>query len=209
MGQAAIGFRAHTGWAAAVTLGSTPASPEVIDRRRVNLLEPDVPWEAYHAAGRMAPDEAEELIVRAAASAARMATQALRELITEVRTAGQEIVASGVVLSGARPLLTVAEALSSHVSKHSAEGQLYRQALLDASRACGLRVIALAERELFDAAAAQLVQSVYEVRRRINELGRELGPPWAQDQKNAALIAWLALAGASRPAVHKGRARRR
>jgi hypothetical protein len=26
------------------------------------------------------------------------------------------------------------------------------------------------------------------------ELGRACGPPWAQDQKSAALVAWVALA---------------
>jgi hypothetical protein len=31
-------------------------------------------------------------------------------------------------------------------------------------------------------------------RRRIDELRRELGPPWAKDQKLAALAAWIALA---------------
>jgi hypothetical protein len=32
------------------------------------------------------------------------------------------------------------------------------------------------------------------LRRWIDELRREVGPPWAQDQKLAALAAWIALA---------------
>jgi hypothetical protein len=33
-----------------------------------------------------------------------------------------------------------------------------------------------------------------EVQKRLLELGRPLGPPWTQDQKYAALVAWMALA---------------
>jgi hypothetical protein len=33
-----------------------------------------------------------------------------------------------------------------------------------------------------------------ELRNRIDQLRREVGPPWAQDQKLAALAAWIALA---------------
>jgi hypothetical protein len=197
--KAALGFSVHTGWAAAVTIAGTPDAVSVVDRRRVDLLEPGVPWEVYHAAGRGRPGGAERLIERAKESALRLATDALEAITEELRTAGRDLVASGVVLSGARPLLTVQEALATHAAKHSAEGQLYRQALLDASRALALHVVALPLRELEDAAVAQLRRPPHQVRGRISELGRDLGPPWTADQKHAALIAWLALATAPAP----------
>jgi hypothetical protein len=34
-----------------------------------------------------------------------------------------------------------------------------------------------------------------ELLRRLAELGRPLGPPWSQDEKFAALAAWLAICG--------------
>jgi len=37
-----------------------------------------------------------------------------------------------------------------------------------------------------------------ECRRRLDEGGRLLGPPWARDQKDAALGAWIALHRARR-----------
>jgi hypothetical protein len=32
-----------------------------------------------------------------------------------------------------------------------------------------------------------------ELKGRLTELGRQLGPPWREDQKLATLVAWLAL----------------
>ncbi len=44
------------------------------------------------------------------------------------------------------------------------------------------------------------------LRRRLVELGRDAGKPWAQDQKESALVAWLALASRSRAARPERRA---
>jgi len=79
---------------------------------------------------------------------------------------------------------------------HAAEGELYRDALVHAGAACGLPVTGVPERDLDDRAAAALRLPVAELRRRVVELGRACGPPWAQDQKSAALVAWVALAAA-------------
>ncbi len=198
MGRAAIGFRAHTGWAATVAIAGPPAAPTVIDRRRLDLLGPGVPWEVYHAARRLEIDEAEQLVRGAIEATEAMAVRALRAIIDELRTAGHRVVASGVVLASGRPPLTLEEALASHAGLHAAEGQLYRGALIHASDECGLPVLGVPERDLYGRATADLGMPIHQVRGRVSELGRELGPPWAQDQKSAALIAWLALTGKSR-----------
>jgi hypothetical protein len=49
------------------------------------------------------------------------------------------------------------------------------------------------ERDLHDRAAAALGIPLAELGRRLVDLGRTCGPPWAHDQKSAALVAWLAL----------------
>ncbi len=193
MGRAAIGFRAHTGWAAAVALAGPPASPTVIDRRRLDLLGPGVPWEVYHAARRLPDAKAEQLVHKAIGSAEAMAARALSTIIDELRAAGHRVVASGVVLASGRPPLTLEEALASHAGLHAAEGQLYRGALIHASGERGLPVLGVPERDLYGRATADLSMPVHQVRGRVSELSRALGPPWAQDQKSAALVAWLAL----------------
>ncbi len=200
--KAAAGFRAHTGWTAAVVLAGPLDRPRIVERRRIDLLAPGVPWECYHAAAALSRPKAEALIDKARDTARDLAHEALRDMCDEHGTA-----AIGVVLSNARPLLSIEEALSSHPMKHAAEGQLYRQALIDAGNELGLRVAALPERDLADAAAGALGLSPVALRGRIGDLGRELGPPWAQDQKAAALVAWLALASRAlaRKRVESGR----
>jgi hypothetical protein len=194
LNNAAIGFSAHTGWAAAITIGD---GPRVLDRRRVDLLARGVPFECYHAASALSRPRAEALIERARRTAQELAEQAIDEIADAARHDGCNVVASGVTLSSARPLLTLDECLASHPSMHSAEGHLYRQALLDAARSRKLRVVALPERDLYDGAAVRLGLTPHGLRDAVGALGREMGAPWGKDQKNAALIAWLSLASAT------------
>jgi hypothetical protein len=83
--------------------------------------------------------------------------------------------------------------LASHALIHTAEGEFYRNALVEAGEHCGLTVKGAKERELFEIGAAQLHLSIKQLERCIAELGRPIGPPWTQDQKYAALAAWLTL----------------
>jgi hypothetical protein len=53
------------------------------------------------------------------------------------------------------------------------------------------------ERDLYAHGAAALELTPEELQSRLGELGRSVGPPWRQDEKMAALVAWLSLAGAS------------
>jgi hypothetical protein len=70
---------------------------------------------------------------------------------------------------------------------------LFRDALRQASRRCGLRLIEVKERDLEDPAVRSLRLSPTELQRRFAAWGKALGPPWTQDQKRAALVAWVAL----------------
>src|SRR5205085_7921056 len=84
--------------------------------------------------------------------------------------------------------------LASHALAHAAEGRLYQEALLDGAEAAGLEPIAVARASIWDEACWTLGVSVEELKRRIGDLRREVGAPWAEDQKLAALAAPLALA---------------
>src|SRR5688572_7681164 len=44
----AVGFAAHSGWAMAVVVGLVDGHLRVYDRRRVELISPDLPRQAYH-----------------------------------------------------------------------------------------------------------------------------------------------------------------
>jgi len=70
---------------------------------------------------------------------------------------------------------------------------LYRDILMAACDAHGLRVVGVPERDVWHRTASALGLDVAVVQQRVVELGRQFGPPWAQDQKLAAAAAWLAL----------------
>ena len=191
--EAALGFRSHSGWAVLVAVAGLGAEPVVIVRRRVELSR-RTPRQPFHAAEGRPFAAAEALIRRSTDEAAALAERALGEAIDELRAAGHEARASGVLLAAGRPLPGLREILASHALIHAAEGELFREVLRQASRQCGLSVIAVKERELEERAARALNRPAEELVRRVAEWGRALGPPWTKDEKRAALVAWLALA---------------
>jgi hypothetical protein len=53
------------------------------------------------------------------------------------------------------------------------------------------------EKELLSEASRVLRFKPNDLTRQIADLGREIGPPWSQDEKFASLAAWMALASRS------------
>src|SRR2546427_12422469 len=104
MTPAALGFRAHTGWAAVIAVTGPVGAPQVALRARIELYEPPLPESAeiYHAAAELALPAAEQRVREATAKARAKATAALRKLVAELRAAGQPAVATGIVLSNGR-----------------------------------------------------------------------------------------------------------
>jgi hypothetical protein len=150
------------------------------------------PFEPYHVARRQ-PRKADALIENARAAAIELADDAITELSAEARAVGARVLAAGVVLGGGWGLISLDDILASHTACHAAEGELYRDALAQACRKKRLAVTGVRERDLFASGAKAFRTSETVLRGRVGDLGRELGPPWAQDQKHAALVGWLAL----------------
>src|SRR5258706_10695226 len=90
----AAGFKAHSGWAALVVIGASDEGLVVIDRRRIELVDPaDIAWakQPYHAAENLPPAKARQLVERATASAHRVAAKEMRAFVKRSRDAGHEI----------------------------------------------------------------------------------------------------------------------
>jgi hypothetical protein len=184
---AAIGFRAHSGWAAAVAVvGETPVA---IMRRRIEMADRGAagPSQPYHAAVGLDIREAGQLVRSHAARAAALAETALRGMVADLRQLGHAVVGCGLLLASGRPLPPLEKILASHPLLHTAEGELFRDALRAACRECGLPLTVVKERELFTRASER-------IERHVAAMGKGIGPPWRQDQKCAAAAAWLALA---------------
>jgi hypothetical protein len=191
--EAALGFRAHSGWAALVAVAGPVREPVAVLRRRVVLSE-TTPRQPFHAAEGRPFASAEDLILRSTEEAGALAEAALREAVADLRAMGHEAVASGLLLAAGRPLPGLRDILTSHALIHAAEGELFREVLRQASRRCGLRLAEVGERELEERAPRSLRSPHAVLQRRVADWGKALGSPWTQDEKRAALVAWLALA---------------
>ena len=197
---AALGLRAHSGWAALVAVAGSPRAPVVLDRRRIEIADPKIRGskQPFHAAEPLDLGQAEQLIRRCTESTRLLARQALHAGINELREKGYVVRRCGILLGSGRPIPPLATILASHALIHAAEGEFFRNALLDAAEHCGLAVTGVRERELFSRAAAELRISADEWARRTAEIGRLIGPPWRQDEKLAALVGCLALCARTR-----------
>jgi hypothetical protein len=181
----AAGFKAHSGWAALVVLGESDDGLVVVDRRRIELVDPaDVDWakQPYHAAESLTAEKARKLIERATASANRIALKEMRAFVKRSHDAGHEIAGCAVLVGSPMPHWTIEQIRSVHVRMHKAEGVLFPAALVRAAETCDLKVVAMPEKGLSPPADAT---------RKIATLGKVVGPPWGKDQKNAALAAMI------------------
>ena len=186
---AALGFRAHTGWAAAVAV--TP-NWEVIERRRI-AYEPETTRFIYHHAAEIGPDEAEALIAAAHAQAVAKAELEIGSLVSALSGKGMAVAAACVPGGRARLPNSLREILAVHARIHAAEGAFYRDALVEACAPLGLNVTRAPERDLWTIVAGVHRCNESALRSRMAQLGKQLGPPWGEDQKLATLAALVAL----------------
>ena len=202
---AAIGFRPHSGWASLIAIAGPVAAPHVIERRRIELADRATPGsvQPYHFAEGLELKKAEPWIEQCLNTSERLARDAIALTVDKLRQQGYRVRACGLLRSSARPLPELASVLASHALIHTAEGEMFRDALTRASTHHGLPVLGVKERELFGRCTTDLGIAVREIESRLAELGRMLGPPWRQDEKFATLVAWLALAAVAGKGARK------
>lgn len=199
MTRVALGFRAHSGWAAVVAVAGTPRDPQVLHRGRIELVDRSVKGsvQPYHFARTMKLPDADAFLRRITDATNKMALEAVRAIIADLASKNCKAVACGIVLASGRPLPPLEATLRSHAMVHTAEGELFRGAIAHAGDKCVLRVSGVKERELYERAAETLHLPEAKLKRRVNEMSKAVGSPWTSDEKNATLVAWLALAARS------------
>jgi hypothetical protein len=193
--EAALGFRVHSGWAAVVAVGLEKGRPTALARERVHLVETFSYTfrQPYHTAEKMGIEEGRAFISGVRREARRLAQRAIRKLQGELPGQGYKLARCGLLLASGRALPALEKVLASHALIHTADGELFREAILHASGRCGLREFTIKDKELLEVAGRKLRLRPADLLRRATELGRELGAPWSQDEKFAALAGWLAL----------------
>jgi hypothetical protein len=195
MTRAALGFRVHSGWTALVALGVEKGQPCVLHRQRPHLVE-TFTFEfrqPYHTAERMPYAKAAAFLAKAQAEAQHLAHEALRAVQADLEKQGCALASCALLLSSGRALPSLEKILASHALIHTADGELFREALRHAAQRSRLPVFPIREHDLLEQASRTLRLSSAALTARLTALGKPLGSPWTQDEKFAALAAWLAL----------------
>jgi hypothetical protein len=192
---AAVGLRVKSGWAAAVLLTGTARSPQLCDVRRIELSDPQHPEtrQPYHAAMGKLERDARKInqridVVRG------IAQQSIATLLAGYRQQNFRIRRAALVVGSQIDPDSIA---NPHIRAHAFEGRLFRSVLEESLRAHRIRASILIERHAYAHAVEELKQTNQNVRRKIQNFGREMETPWRAEQKLAAVAAWLALSGKS------------
>ena len=191
--RVSIGLRARTGRAIAVVLGGSSASPVVLQRAELSLVDPRLPAtdQPYHEVMHMPWKKAQVAVRKLADAVEQMATKGLAQLIGDLQADDYGVSGIGIVGAPERSLDKIG---SPHIRAHAAEGVLFRHVLQIAAEKNRIHQRTFAEHKFINLAASELNFRVEDLERRLTDLGRAVGRPWRADEKAAATAAWLALA---------------
>jgi len=198
---AAVGVAEHGNSAVLVTV--TPGG-ELLDRRRIDLTEPELPTHPHHHEGSWAVGrylnipgarplslaEAVALVERVRASAMRGAREALEALAAAVPVP----IASIAIRVCPELPPTTEERIVDNRAQTMADTVMYREAVAAAAEARGWSVHWYERERVFRDASAALGRK--DIDAFLHAMGRAAGPPWQAKHKLAAAAALASTASA-------------
>src|SRR5262249_45869106 len=128
--RAAIGFKAHTGWASAIVVAEAGSGIEGLAKDRGGMIDGFEAAAVYHRGHErgLSAEEARPIIESALRDSVARAKESIAAMAAS--TADRFSLDRAAVLAGAgRPLPALDAILRSHPLVHAAEGELYRDAL--------------------------------------------------------------------------------
>jgi len=206
---AAVGVAEHGNSAELVTVALVG---ELLDRRRIDLTEGDLPTQPHHHEGSWAmgryldspwaraislPD-AVALVERVGVAAARGARESLEALAAAVSVP----IASIAIRQCPKLPPTIEERIADNRAQSYADSVMYREALANAAEARGWSVYWYDRERVFRDAAAVLGRE--DIGAFLAAMGRSIGPPWQAKHKLAAAAALAALAATEPRAPRPG-----
>ena len=183
MTKVAIGFRAKTGRAIAVTLRSSSDGVSFLWRQEVSLVDPRVPEtsQPFHAVMDFFWPDAIERAKPFVAAIQRVAIAMLDDLMCDLTVHAIAVVGS--------PDRDLAKIGNPHIRAHAAEGIVFRQVIETAAKHHRIAVRSFSDR------SPDLRKTQTGLASQLKKFGIEAGSPWRADEKTAATAAWLALVG--------------
>jgi hypothetical protein len=171
-----LGIADHLGWAVAVTAS---AGHEVVDRRRIELVEPGVTAAPIHyVSKRLDVAATAALVAEVRASVARATGAALDELAAAL----PEPVVSISLRAWPHDFPEDVAVQRRAPYEARADAIMYRQVLADAAQARGWKVHVYDTKSVLDQAASVLGDRASEV---LQGPRARLGPPWTKDHRMA------------------------
>jgi len=171
-------------------LAGNAKEPRFVTRDRMQLCDPTIKGskQPFHEAEPMPFSRAEAFIETCTAATAKLARRALTQIHRQT-----PLRACCVLTASGKPLPELRAILASHALIHTAEGEFYRDAVAAACETCEISVRRVRERDM-ENELQKLPVTAVAAKERIAAFGKQAGPPWTQDEKLAALGAWLMLA---------------
>jgi hypothetical protein len=192
MSEYSVGIEDHYAWANLVSVTISGDEVIVLDKRRVELLDSQLPASPYHHDTLQMPLSAAEKIVREVQSSANQRAQlALSSLIGELAPAKCRRIAIRVPPLPKLPG-TVAEVHASTWITNRADGMIYHQALTQAAAELNLRIVYFEKDTVLELAAQARGKTASELARQLKAFRTTLGPPWRQGHVLACAGALLA-----------------
>ena len=195
--EAVIGASDHYARAELVTLAVEDAAPVFLNRRRVELIDKDLPSAPYH-------HEALELDIATAIGLVSRVRQSVTEHANAAISTMLAAYRAQVLILPASPHDrlpdSLEEVLSSRPLTLAADGMLYRESLAEAAAELGMEVRRYPRKTDPTVLAAEAMGvDVAEVTQLIARFGREAGTPWRKDHKMAAAAALSVLGSQTGP----------
>ena len=186
------GISDHYGRAELVTLSVRDQAPVILDRRRVELIEPGLPSAPFHHEGLELPIAEAELVIRKTRSS--VAAHCCRVMDNLKTSFGVD-----AVVIQESPYKELPESLSRLLSSRpmtfAADGMLYREELASQASAIGLVVHRIPRKsDQIAAASRALGCSASEVATILSNFGKSVGSPWRKEHKHVAAAALCVLA---------------
>ena len=159
----------------------------LLDRRRVELVDDNLPAIPHHHEAQLLPvDEGVALVERVRASAEKHAALALDEVASAVPNV------DGIALRICQPLPpTIADRIKDYRARNVADWVMYRKALALAAEARGWAVHWYDAKKVF-ASAGRALHGDFDAH--FQRMRKSAGPPWNNDHKVAMAAAIAAQA---------------
>lgn len=181
-----VGIADHLGWAVAVTASAESPSCDVVDRRRIELVEPGItPAPLHYESHRLDVAATAALVAKVRSSALRATSAALDQLAAELPAPVVSISLRGWPLDFPDDIAVQRQS----PWEARADPVMYRQVLAEVAQARGWDVHLYDAKTILGQAASVLGARVDEV---LQGPRSRMGPPWTKDHRIALAATILA-----------------